>query len=85
MAERCLFYIGCLLSIPIGAAEAQSVEDQINEALLASPEALRDDATVIVRDAQGSPTIIRLGTNVLVCEPDRPGGGFPRMCWPDRT
>ena len=39
MAKKCLVYIGCLLSIPIGVAEAQSVEEQINEALLASPEA----------------------------------------------
>ena len=81
MVKRCLVYIGCLLSIPIGAVEAQPVEDQINEALLASPDALREGATVIVRDTQGIPTIIRQGTNELVCEPDRPGGGFGVECY----
>ncbi len=49
--------------------------------MLAAPESLRDGATVIVRDDQGIPTIIRHGTNELVCEPDKPGGGFAVECY----
>ena len=72
--------LGVLMVLP-PLAGAQTVEEQITEAVLAAPESLRDGATVIVRDNQGIPTIIRNGTNELVCEPDRPGGGFAVECY----
>ena len=72
--------LGVLMVLPHVVA-AQTVEEQIAEAVLAAPESLRDGATVIVRDNQGIPTIIRNGTNELVCEPDRPGGGFAVECY----
>ena len=71
---------GVLSTMPQSTA-AQSVDDQIAEAVLAAPDSLRTGATVIVRDRQGIPTIIRHGSDELVCEPDRPGGGFAVECY----
>ena len=74
--------LGCLLLATPSVATAQSVDEQIAEAVLAAPESLRDAATVIIRDAQGRPSIIRQGTNALVCEPDGPQTpGFLVQCF----
>ena len=81
MRMRVVGVIGCLVVAGPVPSEAQSVEDQIAEALLVAPDTLRDGATVIVRDDQGIPSIVRNGTNELVCEPDRPGGGFAVECY----
>lgn len=76
-----MIMVGCgWLTLPF-SVHAQSVEAQIAEAVLAAPEPLRDGATVVVRDNQGIPSVIRPGTNELVCEPDRPGGGFAVECY----
>ena len=72
---------GCILLTLPGVATAQTVEEQIAEAVLAAPESLRDGATVIVRNARRRPSIIRQGTNALVCEPDGPGPGFGVECY----
>jgi hypothetical protein len=66
------------LSLPLAA---QSADEMVAQAVLAAPEPLRDGATVIVRDEQGIPSVVRSGTNELVCEPDRPGGGFAVECY----
>ena len=75
-----------LLAATPGLAAAQAAGDPgdealIAEAVLAAPETLRAGATVIVRDAQGVPTIIRHGTNELICEPDRPSPSFAVECY----
>ena len=72
---------GTTLLVMPWAAAAQSVEEQVAEAVLAAPESLRAGATVIVRDAAGVPSVIRRGTNELVCEPDRPAAGFAVECY----
>lgn len=64
-----------------GGMVAQSVDDQITEAVMAAPAPLRDGARVIVRDADGQPQVIRAGTNALVCEPDGPQPGFGVECY----
>ena len=69
-----------LLALP-GTGTAQSINAQITEALLAAPEALRAGATVIVRDSDGRPKILRKGTNTLVCESDKPQPGFGVECY----
>ena len=69
-----------LLALPAAAA-AQSVEEQVAQAVLAAPEPLRAGATVIVRGADGAPSVIRQGTNELVCEPDGPARGFAVSCY----
>lgn len=73
--------IGAALLAAPAAAAAQSIDEQIAEAVLAAPESLRASATVIVRDDTGAPRVIRQGTNELVCEPDRPSAGFAVECY----
>ena len=65
-----VFLVWCGVFVTSGIVGAQSVEQQITEALLPAPESLRPAATVITRDAQGRPSILRQGTNSLVFEPD---------------
>ena len=75
---RLLFFVNLwlLLGLLPSTPMAQTVTEQIAEAVLAAPEPLRDGARVIVRDDEGRPTILRAGTNSLVCEPDGPQPGF---------
>ena len=75
-----LIIAAALLVMPAAAA-AQSVEEQVAQAVLAAPEPLRAGATVIVRGADGLPSVIRQGTNELVCEPDGPARGFAVACY----
>ena len=77
---KILIVAAALLVIPAVAAP-QSVGEQVAEAVLAAPEPLRAGATVIVRGADGAPSVIRQGTNELVCEPDGPGAGFAVECY----
>ena len=81
---RLLFFtnLSLLLGLLPGTPMAQSVTDQIAEATLAAPEPLRNGARVIVRDTEGRPTILRAGTNSLICEPDGPQPGFGVECYP---
>ena len=80
---KCRFplVLSALLTATSVTTMAQSVEDTINEALLAAPEPLRAGATVIVRDDEGHPRVIREGTISLVCEPDGPQPGFGVECY----
>ena len=57
---KCRFplVLSALLTATSVTTMAQSVEDTINEALLAAPEPLRAGATVIVRDDEGHPRVI---------------------------
>lgn len=55
-------------------AQAQSKDQQIAEAVMAAPEALRAGATVVSYDAKGDPMVLRQGTNNIVCTPNAPGG-----------
>ena len=77
---RSLFIVAAFLALPC-AVMAQSVEEQVAQAVLAAPEPLRAGATVIVRGADGVPSVIRQGTNPLVCEPDGPAPGFAVACY----
>ena len=71
---RGLWVVGAALMVP-WSLTAQSVDEQIAEAVLPAPESLKAGATIIIRDAQGEPRVIRRGTNSLVCEPSRFRGG----------
>jgi len=72
-----------LLSVTASAYTAQSIEEQINEAVLAAPDPMRADATVVVYDRMGKRSLLRAGTNSLVCEPDGPQPGFRVQCYHD--
>ena len=75
-----LMIAAAALAMPAAGA-AQSLDEQIGDALLAAPEALRAGATVIARGTDGAPNVIRQGTNELVCEADGPAPGFAVECY----
>ena len=62
--------VGALIVAGAGFASAQTVEQKVAQAVSALPESMRADATVVEYDAEGYRTILREGTNSLVCEPD---------------
>ena len=78
-----------LLTLTIGifsvCSYAQSVptpEVQINTAVLAAPADLRSMATVYGYDEQGEMTILRQGTNEMICLADDPEReGFSAACY----
>lgn len=62
--------------------DTRTVEDKITQAVKPLPESMRDGATVVEYDAQGYRTILREGTNSMVCEPDDPSTeGFRVSCY----
>lgn len=71
-----------------GATGQTSIADQIDRALLAAPETLREDATVLGYggDARaGDPlTVLRAGSNHVICLADDPArDGFHVACYHD--
>ena len=65
-----------------GLASTQTAEEKIAEAVKALPESMRDGAAVVEYDADGYRTILRDGTNAMVCEPDDPETeGFRVACY----
>ena len=69
------------------AAEQKSSEQQIAETLRALPEALRDGAAVIGYDSNGESTVLRAGSNEMICWADDPNlsdarGRFYVNCFP---
>lgn len=59
--------------VPSAMARNISKEDQIKQAVLAAPVALRADATVVTYNAKGDPVVLRQGTNDIVCTPNQAG------------
>ncbi len=70
-----------MLPAPSVAQTTENQDAQVADAVLAAPEALRGGATVIERDASGEPSVLKQGTNALVCEADRPTPGFAVECY----
>ncbi len=63
----------------IGVSIAQDA-DRIAAALLPLPAPLRAGATVVAYDADLNRTVLREGTNELVCVADNPRPGFSVIC-----
>ena len=63
-------------------APAQNVDDAIAKAVLAAPAALRANAMVILMGADGTHTVLREGSNGLVCwdRSDEPSRSFSVQC-----
>ena len=59
---------------------AQSEAELIAEATLPLPAQLKDDAAVIVTDADGRRRVVREGRTALTCSPDGPAPGFSVSC-----
>ena len=80
--RNCVLLLAVALSLTfVGAVEAQSVDDQIAEAVLPLPESLRSGATVVTYDTEGNSRVLREGTNTIVCQPDGPADGFSVQCY----
>lgn len=62
------------LAASAAMAQTESKDQQIAEAVMAAPEALRAGATVVSYDAKGEPMVLRQGTNNITCTPNAPGG-----------
>lgn len=59
-----------MTAVPLGNhTEAQAIAS----ALLPLPEVLRGEAAVVQLDSAGQPTLLRKGTNGMICMADRPG------------
>lgn len=64
------------------APQTLSPEQQIAAAVAAAPEDRRAEAKVLGWQADGSVTLLREGSNELVCLSDRPGDGrFQAVCY----
>lgn len=64
-----------------GAALAQDKDAQIAQAVSPLPEMLRAGATVVSYDAKGMPTVLRQGTNNIICNPNAGGETFAVNCY----
>lgn len=86
--KRLIGLIGATLLLnlfAVATAAAESVDDQIAQAVLPLPEDLQAGATVVTYDpATGVRKLLRHGTNSLECEPKNPADGFTR-CYSNLT
>ena len=73
----------CAMALAFASlASAQTADEKIAQAVKALPESMRDGASVVEYDAHGYRTVLREGTNSLVCEPDDPDtDGFRVACY----
>ncbi len=72
-----------VLVFPLAAVAADDPSTQIAQAVSALPDTLRDGATVVTYDAQGTPKVLRQGTNAIVCQTNQPTpqAGFAVSCY----
>lgn len=66
-----------LIALPLGAASGKEKSAEIAEAVSPLPESLRAGATVLEYDAHGNSTVLRQGTNGIICSHDRPLPAMP--------
>ncbi len=74
----------CLVvcSLPAWAQRIPTQEVQLKTAILAAPQDLRENATVYGYDPNGVFTLLRQGSNELICLADDPSGkGFSVSCY----
>ena len=78
--QFCLF--AALLSISY-MANSQSKEVQIKSAIMAAPEDMRENATVLGYNETGELILLREGSGGLTCQSDNPANnGFSVSCYP---
>ena len=79
-----ILFVCCALVISLNILFAQTSEKHfaITKALLAAPPAMQADAMVISLAADGSHTVLREGSNGLMCwdRSDEPGRSFSVQC-----
>jgi hypothetical protein len=82
MSKRMSFTAVLLSTAAMTFAAEKTVEQQVQEAVLALPEQLRDGAA-IVRFEGGERKVLREGTNGMICQPDDPDTpGIGIWCYP---
>ncbi len=69
MKQSLLIAAALMLTASAATAQTMSKDQQIAEAVMAAPEALRAGATVVSYDAKGDPMVLRQGTNNITCTP----------------
>lgn len=78
-------FLFLLLSFCLSSLLAQTVpskEVQIKSALLAAPDEIKGDATVMGYDPEGNFTVLREGKNEMICIADDPDGkGLSVACY----
>ena len=74
MKQSYLLAAALTLMASAAMAQTESKDQQIADAVMAAPEALRAGATVVSYDAKGEPMVLRQGTNNITCTPNAPGG-----------
>ena len=74
--------LGLLAVAPALFAQQKSAEQQIAEAISPLPGPLRDGATVMALAGGGKLSLIRPGSNAMICLPDDPDvAGFHTACY----
>lgn len=74
--------LASLLFVSCSSAQVPPVEDQIGAAILAAPAESREGATVLGFEREGEWTVIREGTNEMICLTDDPQStGFNVACY----
>jgi|TARA_Y100000815_G_C13090584_1_gene405498 hypothetical protein len=79
---RSLFVLTAILLVAIPIQAQESAEERITQATAALPEALRDGATVLSFDENDNSSILRQGTNSMICWADDPTEEFRVSCFP---
>ena len=79
-----LALLAALFVMVVGGARAQdrSVSQRVAEAVTPLPHDLQADASVIAYDSAAKKTVLREGTNHMVCTADSPFPGFSVTCYP---
>ena len=79
---RSLFVLTATLLAVIPIQAQQSTGERITQTVAPLPEALRDEATVLSFDENDNGTVLRQGTNGMICWADDPGADFRVSCFP---
>ena len=67
-------------ALPPAHSQESHLDELIANAVLPLPAPLKAGATVVSYDADMMRTVLRQGTNDLICVADGPGAGFSVLC-----
>jgi hypothetical protein len=80
--KNALVFVVLLISVAVGLpASGQDHATLIAQAVLPLPESLRDGAAVVWENEPGKRTVLREGTNDVLCKADPPSQGFVAQCY----
>ena len=76
-----ILFLLVVVSPGLALGEEQTVEQQIADAVAPLPASLQAGATVVLNAEPGKRTVLREGTNAMVCQADTPAPGFAVSCY----